>query len=340
MADPTNVLIALPELLPDALLAQVRAVSPRIQVEARQAHSLGDIGSSLAHVEVLLTSLGLPTAEQAPHLRWVQSYSAGVDGWMPMAADRLRDVALTTASGVHGPVMAEYSLTLMLAWAHAMPQLAAYQGQHEWPAARFRVYQPMELRGATLGVVGYGSIGRETARLAHALGMRVLACKRDPSQKADTGWTVPGTGDPDGSLPERYYAVEQLHDMLGECDYVLLTLALTPATRHIIDVAALHRMKPGAVLINVARGGLVDEPALIEALRTGRLRAAGLDVFEQEPLRSDSALWSLPNVLLTPHIAGLTPAYGDRLSMLFAENLRRYLDGAPLLNRVDPAAGY
>jgi phosphoglycerate dehydrogenase-like enzyme len=340
MSDPINVLIALPTPLADRLAEQVRAVSPRLRVETCLADSLEDMGGVLSSAEVLLTSLGLPAADQAPNLRWVQAYVAGVDRWMATASDRLNDVVLTTASGVHGPVMAEYAIMMMLAWAHLLPKLSADQSRREWPAERRDALMPAELKGATLGIVGYGSVGREAARLARALGMRVLACKRDPSQKADAGWVLPDTGDPAGVLPERYYAIEQLHEMLGQSDYVLLTLALTPASRHIIDAAALRCMKRSAELVNVARGGLVDEPALVEALRSGTIRAVGLDVFEIEPLPADSPLWSMPNVLLTPHMSGITPAYDERLIALFTENLRRYLDKEPLLNRVDPAAGY
>jgi len=340
MTDPVHVLIALPSPMDEHLLQPVRAVSPRLRVQMQTTRSLSDLGDHLAEVEVLLTSLDLPAVEQTPRLRWVQTYFAGVDGWLERAGDRPKDIIVTTSSGVHGPNMAEYALMMMLAWAHELPQLLEYQRHGEWPAQRRKLLVPGELRGATLGVAGYGSIGREAARQACALGMRVLACKRDPNRREDTGWILPGTGDPQGELPERYFPIEQLHEMLAECDYVLLTLALTPATRHIVNAATLRSMKPSAVLVNVARGGLVDEPALIQALRSGAIRGAGLDVFEQEPLPADSPLWSLPNVLLTPHISGITPAYHERLMMLFSENLRRYLAGQPLLNRVDPETGY
>lgn len=319
---------------------QVRAVAPHIHVDVVNTNSYSDVGPALTQCEVLLTSLGVPAPELAPNLRWVQAFSAGVDGWLKKPESARPGITVTTASGIHAPVMAEYSLSMMLAWAHAMPELAAAQPQHEWAAHREPEIMPKELRGATLGIVGYGSIGRETARQAQAFGMRILACKRNPDQKADAGWTVPGTGDPEGRLPERYYDIRQLHDMLGQCDYVVLTLALTPTTHHIIDAAALKSLKPGAVLVNVARGGLVDEPALIEALRTGVVHAAGLDVFEQEPLSADSPLWDMPNVLITPHISGSHPAHDQRLFQLFTDNLRRYLDGQPLLNQVDLAAGY
>ena len=340
MADSIQVLIALTSPLDAALLEQARAVSPRLRVAMQSTRSLSGLDRQLSNVEVLLTSLDMPAIEQAPKLRWVQTYFAGVDGWLQRAGDRLNGIIVTTASGVHGPNMAEYGLMMMSAWAHELPQLLEYQRHGEWPVERRKVLVPGELRGATLGVVGYGSIGREAARQASVLGMRVLACKRNPGQRADYGWTLPGTGDPQGTLPERYYAIEQLHEMLGQSDYVLLTLALTPATRHIIDAAALRSMKPSAVLVNVARGALVDEPALIAALRSGAIRGAGLDVFETEPLPGDSPLWSLPNVLLTPHISGITPAYHGRLMTLFVENLRRYIAGQKLLNLVDVGAGY
>ncbi len=340
MIDKISVVIALTKTVPEQMLDDLRGVSPRLRVEMQPVAALAELGEKLAEVEVLLTTFALPSAADAPRLRWVQTYFAGVDGWLARSGERVNDIQVTTASGVHGPNMAEYSLMMMMAWAHALPETQAFQRRAEWPAERRQALVPGELRGATLGIVGYGSIGRETARLAHALGMRVLACKRDPRSREDTGWRWPGTGDPTGELPARYYPIEDLGDMLRESDYVLLTASLTPATRHIIDGAALGAMKPGAVLINVARGGLVDEPALIEALRTGQLRGAGLDVFEQEPLPADSPLWALPNVILTPHIAGITPAYEERLIALFAENLRRYVAGQALLNVVDIHSGY
>lgn len=339
--EPLNILIVPRDgSIADDLVDQVRVVSPRIQVTVTNAKSLTELGAPLANAEVMLTSLGVASSAQAPHLRWVQAYSAGVDGWLKKANGLRSDITLTTASGIHAPVMAEYSLSMLLNWAHGNPQFAAYQAKHEWAAKHSDEIRPAELRGATLGILGYGSIGRETARLAHAFGMRILACKRNPDQKTDDGWIVPGTGDPAGALPERYFSLEQLPAMLAECDYLILTLALTPASYHILDAAALRSLKPGAVLVNVARGGLIDEPALVEALRSGHVRAAGLDVFEPEPLPATSPLWDLPNVLLTPHISGTHPAHDQRLIALFTENLRRYLAGQPLLNQVDPTAGY
>jgi phosphoglycerate dehydrogenase-like enzyme len=249
-------------------------------------------------------------------------------------------VLLTTSSGVHIPQMPEYVLMMMLAWAHRLPALIANQAGGEWFDERRPSFTPDELRGATLGVVGYGTVGRESARLAKVFGMRILACKRDPRRRHDGGWCLPGTGDPAGDLPEHFYGLDELAVMLPECDYVLIALPLTAATRHLFGAQALRAMRSTAVLINIARGGVVDEPALIGALAAGTIRAAALDVFEQEPLPSTSPLWSMPNVLLSPHITGLAPGYDTRLMALFADNLRRYLGRQPLLNRVDSETGY
>jgi phosphoglycerate dehydrogenase-like enzyme len=236
--------------------------------------------------------------------------------------------------------MAEYALTMMLAFAHRLPLMAADQALALWPGTNSNGYKPGDLRGATLGILGYGSVGRETARLAVALGMRVLALKREQSQIADTGWIVPGLGDPEGLLPERYFGPDDLPQLLAQADYVLLTLPLTDATRRILNRQTLAHMKRSGVLVNVGRGGLVDEPALIEALRNGVIRGAGLDVFEEEPLPASSPLWAMPNVIVTPHISGFSPAGDQRAMELFAENMRLYLRGERLLNRVEVSGGY
>jgi phosphoglycerate dehydrogenase-like enzyme len=236
--------------------------------------------------------------------------------------------------------MSEYALTMMLAFAHRLPQMAADQARAHWSGTHWADYVPSELRGATLGILGYGSVGRETARLATAMGMRVLALKRGHTQKADTGWRITGLGDPEGVLPERYFTREELPQLLGEADYVLLTLPLTEATRQVINRQTLAHMKRNAVLVNVGRGGLVDEPALIEALQNGVIRGAGLDVFEEEPLPASSPLWGMPNVIITPHISGFSQAGDLRAMELFAENMRRYLRGERLYNLVDMSGGY
>ncbi len=323
----------------DEQLARLGAVSPRVRLVQQAVRQADELPPDVwPGVEVLCTFGALPAPGQAPRLRWVQLLSAGADhavGHPGLSAE----VILTTTSGIHAINIGQYVLALMLAWAHRLPALIDHQRRGEWPKGRFQRFVPQELRGGTIGIVGYGSIGREVGRLASAFGMRILALQRgdDP---ADHGYTIPGIGDPQGTLPERFCRPDELRAMLAECDYIVLAVPLTEATRNLVGADELRAMKPSAFLVNVARGGIVDEPALIQALQEGWIGGAGLDVFAQEPLPADSPLWGLENVILTPHIAGITPHYNDRAADVFAENLRRYLAGEPLLNRVDPEKGY
>src|SRR5437660_6172175 len=193
----------------------------------------------------------------------------------------------------------------------------------------------------TLGIVGYGSIGRELARIARtAFGMTILACKRDASQRADSGYCPPGTGDPEGRLPEAWLPPARLPELLERSDVVVMAAPLTPATRHMIGAPELARMKPTAYFINVGRGASVDEAALARALAERRIAGAAVDVFAEEPPPAGHPLYRVDNVIVSPHVSGFLPSYDDRCAELFAENLRRYLAGAPLLNLVDRARGY
>jgi len=322
---------------PDALLDRLRSVSPRLVVRQHNTSSVDDVPPELwDRVEVLYTISAIPDPARVPDLRWVQLHSAGVNHvrGTPLWAS---DVTITTASGIHAPTIAEYVLMMMLAFAHRLPRMIYYQGQGEWPSQRWRKFVPQELRGATVGILGYGSIGREIGRLAHAFGMRVLGTRRGIASES-TMYELPGLAA--GYEPDRLYPPDQLAEMLPECDYVALTVPYTSATHHLIDEVALRAMKPTAVLINVARGAVVDETALIRALREGWVAGAALDVFEQEPLPKDSALWTMDNVIISPHVAGFTPDYDDRTTTLFAENLRRYLAGEALLNQVERGREY
>ncbi|HLF27141.1 MAG TPA: D-2-hydroxyacid dehydrogenase [Anaerolineae bacterium] len=339
MVEPIRVLVLSQSPMPAALIERLRAVSPRLAVEPRTAQRLDEIDRALwREIEVLYTTSLMPSPELAPNLRWVQGHFAGVDFFLDHPL--LRSVTLTTSSGIHAPVMAEYCLMMLLAFAHDLPRMIEYQQRSEWPQARWQLFALNELRDATLGVVGYGSIGREVARLARAFGMRVLATKRDVAQIDDAGYQLPDIGDPTGAHLDRLYPLHELHAMLRQSDYIVLALPLTPQTRKLIDAAALKQMKPKAVLINVSRGGVIDEAALIDALRAGAIGGAALDVFEQEPLPASSPLWQLPNVIVSPHVSGFTQRYDERALTLFAENLRRYVNGEPLLNLVDMRRGY
>ena len=320
-------------------LEKLRAVSPRLQVEQVVCRDPQDIERHLEGVEVLYTYHAPFDPRRFPALRWVQLSSAGVDHLIGTPLMR-SSVLITTTSGIHGIPIAEYVMACMLALTRRLPELMRLQKQHQWPKGRWGEWLSGELRGATLGIVGYGSIGREVARLATAFGMRVLVVKRKPEVTRDQGYRVPGTGDPEGVLPSSFYPPHKLKEMLPLCDFVVLSVPLTPQTEGLIGREELMAMKPSACLINVSRGKVVDEEALAWALREGRIAGAALDVFSQEPLPPESELWELPNVILTPHISAATYRYNDRATDLFAENLRRYLAGEELLNLVDKERGY
>jgi phosphoglycerate dehydrogenase-like enzyme len=326
----------------DDLLDRLRSVSPRLHVTQHTCHNAGEVAHALAeHPDTrVLYAFHLPpnVLELGAKLRWVQLHTAGADHLLGHAVLR-SSVAITTASGIHATPIAEYVLASILAHRWWVPRWTQCQRGHEWPSGRWELFARPELRGSTLGIVGYGSIGREVGRLGKAFGMRVLALRRSGGL-AERGYAVPDTGDPQGTIPERYYPADGLHEMLAQCDYVLVALPLTPATAHFIGEAELRAMKPTAYLVNIARGPIVDEAALLRALREGWIAGAGLDVFDQEPLPPDSPLWDVENALLSPHVAGFTPCYDERAVALFAENLRRYLGGEPLLNLVDRDLGY
>jgi len=322
---------------------RLQNLSPDLQIEQWDVRSGTATPDSLWQVvEILYASFAtrLPTPEQAPQLRWVQLYSAGPDRVLdqPLFSSK---VIFTTASGVHAINIAEYVFMMVLAWFHRLPRILEWQQRGQWPSNRERssLFVPDELRGKTIGIVGYGSIGRQVARLATTFGMRVLAMQRGTDHR-DRGFQFPGIGDPDGTLPDRYYVPNQLHTMLNESDVVVIAVPLTPETLELFDEAAFRAMKSSAFLVNIARGGICNESALIEALENGRIAGAALDVFQEEPLPANHPLWHVPNAFISPHISGLTPYYNDRAAMIFYENLRRYLADEPLYNIVDKKQGY
>jgi D-2-hydroxyacid dehydrogenase (NADP+) len=292
---------------------------------------------------------------RAPQLRWLSSVAAGLDEIVTPAV-LARGVAVTSASGVHGPNIAEHLLAMILMFTRGMPKLFRAQLERRWerdarggrsglarPSSSREVRNPSEgseedrprsdgpgeLTGKTLLIVGLGRIGEALAARARPFGVRVVAVKHDPESRHDAGVGV------DELLP-----IGALDGALGRADHVCLTVPLTPATHHLMDARRLGRMRPSAFLYNVSRGAVIDEAALVAALRAGKLAGAGLDVFEEEPLPAGSPLWELDNVILTPHVAGVTPLYYQRTAALFADNLERFLAGRPLANQFDRARGY
>ncbi|HMQ32723.1 MAG TPA: D-2-hydroxyacid dehydrogenase [Chloroflexaceae bacterium] len=257
---------------------------------------------------------------RAPELRWVHTPSAGVEHLLTPAVLE-RDLTLTNSAGVHAIPIAEFVLAFMLSRAKGLPEYRAAQAEARWA----RGLELRELYEATLLILGIGGIGGAIAERAAAFGMRVWGSRRSqrPTPHA-----------------ERVVTGDEWRALLPEADYVVVAAPLTPETRGMVDAAALAAMKPTAYLINIARGQLVDEAALAEALRAGRIGGAALDTFEQEPLPADSPLWGLPNVTITPHATANSPRMRERQIALFLDNLQRFRNGQPLRNVVDKAAGY
>lgn len=317
-------------------LERIRAAAPGSRIVTVSTEGLAD--GSLDEVEVLLRGF-LPAETfdrilaRAPRLAWVHSATAGVERVLTPAG-RARGLVITNARGVFSAPIAEYVMMMILAISRRLPQLLELQRERTW--------QPLEgteLHDVTVGIVGLGSIGHAVADLARAFGCRVIATRRHAGDPAAAFGTEIATATASASL-DAILSPEMLPTLLAEADFVVLALPLTPETEDLIDAQALAQMKPGSWLINVARGRLVDDRALLRALHEGPLGGAILDAFREEPLLPSSPFYDLPNVIVTPHTAWSSGRVLDRSVELFCENLRRYAQGEPLLNVVDPAAGY
>ena len=335
-AAPLDVLVTMP--FSDAQLDRIRAVSPRVRVTRTDA-ATADYGAA----DVLYAGNPPRDLTRAPKLAWVQLHMAGVNTLADHPLYTKSGLPLTTTSGVHAATIAEYAITVLLALAHRVPRMVEWKARGGWPPDqdRWPLFVPTEVRGATLGIIGYGSIGRELARIAkHAFAMTILACKRDPSRRLDDGYALPGTGDPEGLLPDAWFSPDRLTEMLARSDIVVMAAPLTRETTGMIDARALAAMKPSAYFINVGRGASVDEAALAAALAGRRIAGAAVDVFAEEPPPAGHPLYVVDNAILSPHVSGFLPSYDDKCTDLFAENLGRFLTGAPLLNLVNRERGY
>ena len=309
-------------------VSRIAAAAPGARLVTLSSEGLAD--GPVDDVEVLLHGFLAADAFErllahAPSLRWVHSAAAGVERLLTPAA-RARGLAITNARGVFSRPIAEYVLLMMLAVSRRLPQLLELQAERTWQPLAGR-----ELRDVTLGIVGFGSIGRAVAELAAPFGPRVIAMRRDPS---------PRPGEPELPAGVDLRGPEAFGDLLAVSDFIVLALPLTVETEDLVDDRALALMKRTAWLINVARGRLIVERALLRALAEGQLGGAVLDAFRDEPLPATSPFYDLPNVILTPHTSWSSGRVLDRSVELFAENLRRFAAGEPLLNRVDARAGY
>ena len=337
--EPINVLVMAPafdESLPQAseeIIRQISGVSPRLRVTdgsgpamaefMKQPEGKAALDKVLAEAEIVY-GLFLPgdMLARAPKLKWVQTMSAGVDRFASMDIWN-SPVTLTGVSGIHATPIGEFVLGFMLMFAKRAPVFIRAQLKHEWTRL-----MPTVLKDKTVGIVGLGNIGREVARLAKAFEMKVIATRR-------TAGTTSRARYVDKLLP-----VNKLKQLLGESDYVVVATPLTKETTGLIGAAELKAMKPTAYIINIGRGGIIDEPALVKALDNGEIAGAGLDVTAAEPLPPDSPLWDRENVIISPHISGGMEDYMQRATDLFCENLKRYLAGKRLINIIDKKRGY
>jgi phosphoglycerate dehydrogenase-like enzyme len=264
-------------------------------------------------------------SRNCPRLRWVQGTSAGIGGFLERTGLARTSLVFTTASGVHGTPLAEFALLGLLYFAKGMPQLARWQEQRHW-----QPHAAGQVAGSRVLLVGLGGVGRAVAGLLSAAGVEVIGAGRLPP--AERAADVPGVAS--------CIAVSQIDQALPDVDALILACPLTEQTRHLISERELRLMRPGSIVVNISRGQVIDEDALIGALRSQHLGGAFLDVFAAEPLPASSPLWEMPNVIISPHSASTVDAENGLLTELFTDNLQRWLIGRPLRNVYDRAAGY
>jgi phosphoglycerate dehydrogenase-like enzyme len=313
--------------LPEIFVEKIKDVSPNLDV--LRSKNKEEALRLIEDTDILLAGFfSEELFHAARRLKWIQAWGAGVDGILLPEVVKSR-VTVTNAGGVHPTPISEHVLGLMLCLCRKLHLFIRNQAERKWE--RFESWtsaeQVEELSGKTVGIVGLGRIGTEIARKAKCLGMNIIATKRDPSQMASTS-------------VDRLVHPSDLNQLLAESDFVVLSLPLTKETEGMMGEAQFKSMRRTGYLINVSRGKIVQEDRLIEALKQGWIAGAGLDTFESEPLPRNSELWGFKNVIITPHVAGLTPYYMERLTDIFCENLDRFIHDRPLINVVDKTLGY
>jgi len=343
---------AMPDWVPQRI-REVLSADWDLYVSSEQRDGSGD-GVVRAGPEVLeavseaqiYLGWGIPGSiiEAGRDLEWVHTAVAGVGGSLSSAMLESR-VVFTNSAGIHAPPMAETVLGMILHFARGLDLAAEGQRRGEWWQDPFVSGDTplFELADSTVGIVGFGGIGREVARRVAALGSRVIGLKRTAPSPGDAALEPVGGGGSLESRIELVYGRDGLHRLMGESDVVVVAAPETEESKGLVDEEALELLTRGAVLVNVARGSLIDEEALLDALSTGRIRGAGLDVFWEEPLPEDHPIWDLPNVLLMPHVSPVTRGFWRRETDLIVGNLGRYLAGEPVDrwdNVVDKRAGY
>jgi phosphoglycerate dehydrogenase-like enzyme len=309
-------------------------VSPEVQLKYAPVARMPLTPDLLATVEVLYTGTADFDPAAAPKLRWVQLTTAGINhvAHRPVMHSR---IPVASATGAYSPAVAEYALGLLLALTRRIPRGCRHQAEHCWLGDDFTPWIGDELYGKTMGILGYGSIGRQIAHVAQAMGMKVLACKRRPDVQVDHGFLRPGSGDPSGEIPSAWFGVDQIGAMFQLSDVVMICVPLNAETRGLVGYEELAALPAHAYVVNISRGNIVDETVLAELLRTSRLAGAAFDVFAEQPLPRDSPLWDTPNLLVMPYLGSVTRHQAKNAAQVLLENLRRYRCGEPLLNLVD-----
>ena len=367
-----HLLIALPLPEPTNLLTSLRSKHPHLDITyheaSRNPQDSPPPASLFAKITILVTFATLPAnpASDAPNLTWLHLFSAGSNHIQSHPLYTSTDITITTSSGVHGPTIAEWAVLTRLVESRKYNHLLAQQREHAWKSHDPALRGVRDQVGGTLGVLGYGSIGRQIARVAKGLGMRVLAYTASPKDSAeskrDGGFVVPGTGDVEGDVPEEWFSgLEKgdLHAFLGQgIDWLVVCVPLTEKTRGFLGKEEFEVLRDGLAkkaeaeagvagdagrkcfVTNIARGPIIDQQALIEALKDGTLQGAALDVTDPEPLPEDSELWDLENVVVTPHISGNGVAYEDRAFQVLGVNLEKREKGEQLINVVKRERGY
>lgn len=316
--------------LPKESQAELRRVSPGIEIVRVPSPIPREF---LADTDVIYSEAADFDPVAAPKLKWVQTNTAATKPlWgKPVMGT---DIPVCNCTGAYSVAVAECAFAMLLALTRKITQGCAAQREHFWPSD-YDPWAGVDLFGMTMGIVGYGSIGRQIGRLAQSFGMTVLACKRRPESRHDDSYLIPGTGDPDGKIPAEWFGTNQMADVFTKSDVVVITLPEIPTTVRLIGEKELSVLRPHSWLVNVGRGGVIDEPALIKILQAGKIAGAALDVVAEEPLPATSPLWDMPNVLIMPHIASWTVMQARRASDALIENVRRQQRGEPLLNVID-----
>jgi phosphoglycerate dehydrogenase-like enzyme len=315
---------------------------PKTKLETGSPYFPTVVDPLVKDCEVLLGHINPKGLDEiAPMLQWIHLLSAGVDHVLRSDLVVKRRIVMTNSSGTTAPWIGEYVIGAMLQHSRGFNISIRAQMRHQWFHKEIRAVG-QSLRGKTIGIIGYGSIGRAAARLAQVFGLEVLALKRDPSVHRDPGWSLPGMGDPEGLIPSRWFSPSERIELVRHSDYILLAPPLTAETRHFLGPREFAAAKPSAYLINVARGEVIDQDALIEALKSRQLSGSCLDVTTPALLNSDSPLWDMENVTFTFHTSAARPmaSFYDLACELFAENLSRFKSRRELLNVIDPVRGY